>query len=375
MRIGIDVRTMRDDYPGIGRYVYNLVRALQPQLAAGDTLVLIRDPQAPPSRYDLSTQEGITWADLPLPPRALSQQWKLPALLRRLNLDVFHAPYCVTANWGLPCPLVLTLHDLIPLIYPPSMPSPIERLGFRTAVSLAARAARRIIVPSEAVRADLMRLLGSTLGQTAVIPEAPAPVFTPAPDAQVRRTRELYRVPARYFLHVGTNKPHKNIETLLGAYHRYYTAAPAERRLPLVLIGAEDERYGSPRRWAAQWGLARSVLALGDVPDEDLRDLYTGATLVVFPSLHEGFGLPVLEAMACGAPVLAARAPAIPEVAGDAALFLDPRDEPAWAEALTRLPDDAEQLAALKQKSLARAAQFSWAETARATLEIYRGAK
>lgn len=373
MRIGIDGRTVRDDYPGIGRYVHNLLTAMQPQLA-GDTLVVLHDP-AVKTRYNLQTLAGLPGVELvpfALSSRALSQQWKLPALLRTLGLDVFHAPYYFTAYRGLPCPLVLTLHDLIPIVYPASMPSALGRLSYAAAVRLAVREARQLIVPSQSTRADLTRSLHVPAERVAVIPEAAAPLFHPASEATVRQTRELHRVPPRYILHVGVNKPHKNLETLLDAYHSYYIRTPAENRASLVLVGEHDPRYVSPRRWAAQLGLARSLLALGNVPDEDLRALYTGAACVVFPSLYEGFGLPVLEAMACGAPVVCSSASSLPEVAGDAAILLDPLDTAAWTRIIPRLLDDSALRASLRAQGLARAAQFSWVSAARDTLGVYR---
>ncbi len=373
MRIGIDGRTLRDDYPGIGRYLYNLLLAMQDQLE-GDTLVVLHDPEAK-SRYDLQALAALAGVELvpfPLPPRALKQQWRLPQLLRSLRLDVFHAPYYFTAYRGLPCPLVLTLHDLIPIACPSSMRSPLDRLSFRIAARLALRAARTVIVPSQATQADLLRLLGTLPERVTVIPEAAAPIFQPASEAAVRHTRELYRVPPRYILHVGVNKPHKNLETLLAAYQRYYTQTPAEKRAALVLVGEHDPRFPSPSRWAAQFGVSRSVLALGSVPDEDLRALYSGAAFVAFPSLCEGFGLPLLEAMACGAPAMASTTPALSEVAGDAAILLNPRDTSAWTRMMARLLEDATLQASLRAKGLARAAQFSWAAAARQTLEVYR---
>jgi alpha-1,3-rhamnosyl/mannosyltransferase len=373
MRIGIDGRALRDDFPGIGRYIHNVAAAMQP-LLDGDTLAVLHDPRVK-SRYDLdalASQPGVELVPLPLSLRALSQQWKLPRLLRGLGLDLFHTPYYLTAYRGLPCPMVLTLYDLIPIVYPASMYSPLDRLIYRSAVHLAVRRASRVIVCSQATRSDLMRFLGVPEERIAVIPAAAAPVFSPAPEAKVRRVRELYRVPPRYILHVGINKPHKNLLVLLEAYHAYYTRTPAESRASLVLAGEHDPRYVSPRRWAAQLGLARSVLALGKVPDEDLRALYSGATCFAFPSLYEGFGLPVLEAMACGAPVICSSSSSLPEVASDAAILLSPGDVGAWTKTITRLLEDSTLQASLRSQGLQRAGQFSWAVTARDTLAMYR---
>lgn len=375
MRIGIDGRTLRDDYPGIGRYIYNLIAALQP-LLDGDTLVILYDP-AVKSRYDiaaLASRPGIELVPFPVAPRALSQQWQLPRLLRSLALDVFHAPYYATAYRGLPCPMVLTLHDLIPIVCPESMPSARARWIYRSASRLAVQRAARVIVCSQATRSDLMRLYGTPAERIDVISEAVDPTFAPVPAADVRRVREMYRVPQHYILHVGVNKPHKNLSTLLEAYHSYYVRTPAESRAALVLVGEHDPRYVSPRRWAAQLGLAQSVLALGSVPDEDLRALYSGAACFAFPSLCEGFGLPILEAMACGAPVLCSSASSLPEVAGDAAIMLPPRNTAAWSKSLAGLLEDTTLQSSLRARGLTRAAQFSWAITAQDTFAVYRRA-
>jgi glycosyltransferase involved in cell wall biosynthesis len=373
LRIAFDIRTLRDDYPGIGRLIDNLLRALLPQLE-GDTLVLLHDPEAPQTRYDLAALReapGVEWVEFAVPPRSLSQQWKLPALLRHLRVDLLHAPYYFTAYRGLPCPLVVSVHDLIPLACPQSMPSPLDRLAFGAAVRLAVGAAQRVLTCSQATRNDLVRLLGTPADKVTVTPYAAAPVFMPLPAGEGRRMRELYRVPPRYFLHVGTNKPHKNLETLLDAYYRYYTMAPVEGRASLVLVGPEDPRYVSSRRLVAQHGLHSAVLALGSVPDDDLRVLYSNAVAVAVPSVYEGFGLPALEAMACGAPVLAADATSLPEVTGDAALLLPPLDATVWAQALARIAGDPALQADLRTRGLARAAEFTWQRTASETLAAY----
>ncbi len=368
MRIGFDARTLRDDYPGIGRYAFNLLSALQPELA-GETLVVFYDPEAEQTRYDLArlaVQPGVETVPFACDLRGLSQQWALPRLLRAYGVEVFHAPYCLTAWMRLPCPLVLSLHDLIPLAYPPSMPSLRDRLAYWLGVRLALAAARRVIVPSQASLADLRRFFRGAARRAVVIPDAAAPEFERASPEAIARVRERYRIAPRYILHVGSRRPHKNLETLLAAYARYHAEAPALSRAGLVLAGLREARDR-----VAELGLGASVSVLGSVPDDDLVALYSGAACVAVPSLYEGFGLPVLEAMACGAPVLAANASSLPEVAGDAAVLLPAQGVAAWAEALLRVLGDAEVAASLRARGLARAAQFSWPAAARATLELY----
>lgn len=374
MRIGIDARTLSDDFPGIGRYAHNLLLAMQPQLG-GDTLVVFYNPENSRSRYSLASlavRPGVQTVPVHCGLRTLSQQFALPRLLREFAVDVFHAPYFLTAHLGLPCPLVLTLFDLIPLVYLPSMPSRLDRLSYWLAVRLALAAARRVIVPSQATCNDLARFFRGAAKRAEVIPGAAAAGFAPAAGDVVARVRERYRLPRRYILHVGTNKPHKNLETLLEAYRSYHAAVRGSERAALVFAGPHSRRHLDARAWAADHGLGDAVWVLGNVPEGDLAALYSGASCVVVPSCYEGFGLPVVEAMACGAPVLCSSTGALAEVAGDGALLLDPLDATAWSEAMAQVAGDENLQAAWRQRGLARAAQFSWAEVAAATLDVYR---
>jgi len=373
MRIGIDARTLSDDFPGIGRYTHNLLLAMQPQLG-GDTLVILYDPENTRTRYSLArlaVQPGVQTVPFSCEIRTLAQQFALPRLLRELGVDVFHAPYFLTAYLRLPCPLVLSLFDLIPLAYPPSMPSRRDRLGYWLAVQLALSAARAILVPSEATRADLARFFRSAVKRARVVPGAAAMGFAPASEEAIARVRERYRLPHRYILHVGTNKPHKNLQTLLEAYRNYHARTSPRERATLVLAGRHSPRYLDVRAWADEWSLGDAVRTLGQVPESDLAALYSGAACVVVPSCYEGFGLPVVEAMACGAPVLCSSAGSLAEVAGDGALVLAPYDVVAWSEAMALVAHDQGVQAFWRERGLRRATQFSWAAAAKATLEVY----
>ncbi|MFN3762132.1 MAG: glycosyltransferase family 4 protein, partial [Anaerolineae bacterium] len=225
------------------------------------------------------------------------------------------------------------------------------------------------IAVSEATRQDLLRCFRVPADRVAVIPEAADPAFCPRPPAEIDALRRKYALPESFVLYVGSNKPHKNLTRLMEAWAQITEYGI---RNTLILAGPWDPRYPEPRLLAERLGL-QNICWLGPVPDEDLPALYSAATLFVFPSLYEGFGLPVLEAMACGAPVVCSDTSSLPEVAGDAALRVDPTDVRALAAAITELLTNPARRVEMKERGLQQAARFSWKHTAVLTLERYRG--
>lgn len=370
MRLAIDGRFIHDHFPGIGRYTYNLARALADQ-APGDTLLIIHNPRLPNTRYDLAvlcTRPNVQMVETEAAPFSLSEQWQLPRLARGLKLDAWHAPYYI-GPYRLPCPLVVTIHDAISSRYPRDLPSLAARLSYETTMRLAMGAARRVIAVSQASRADLVRFFGVAPQCVAVVHEAADERYRPQRLDAVADVRGRLGLPERYVLYVGMNKPHKNLERLVQAWAGLPGARDGSEHL--VIAGRSDPRYPGARSLASQLGLADSVIFSGDVAEADLPALYSGATLFVFPSLYEGFGLPVLEAMACGAPVVCSSTPALLEVAGDAALTFDPLEVVAQTAALDRALSDPELRVRLRQHGLARAHQFSWQRAARETRNAY----
>ncbi len=263
-------------------------------------------------------------------------------------------------------PTVLTVYDLIALLHPQTV-SRRAALFFRFTHRLALAAADQVIAISAATRRDLLAHFRVAPERVTAIPLAPAPHFRPQSSAAIAAARARFDLPPAYLLYFGINKPHKNLVRLIDAYAGLDASAP-----PLVIAGAWDPRYPEPRRHAAPLG--DRVRFLGPLADADLLPLLSGCTLFVFPSLYEGYGLPVAEAMACGAPVACSNASSLPEVAGDAALLFDPTDVPAIAATLRTALDSPTRRADLRDRSLARAATLTWSATAAQTLAVYRAA-
>jgi len=367
--IAFDARTVQDHFPGIARYGYNLVSALLEMPERDEALDIIGPPPGANTRFDLggwpsAANASFTTLDAPL--FALAGQWRVQQWLRHVRPARYHSPYYLMP-YGAPCPSIVTVHDLIPMLYPRYFTA-LQRLVFGVAMRLTARSARWLIADSEATARDLRAQLRVQTDRVIVIHLGVDAGLRPAPPAQIEAARARHGLPESYVLYVGSNKPHKNLERLIEAYARI----AADTRAPLVIAGHWDAAHPEARIRAEQFNLGDTVRWLGPLPAADLPALYSGATLFVFPSEYEGFGLPVLEAMACGAPVLCANSSSLPEVAGVAATMLDPRHVEGWAHAMARLLADAEQRAQMREAGLRRASLFSWRETARQTLAVYR---
>ncbi len=367
MRLVLDARTVQDHFPGIGRYVFNLVNALA-GVHEGEIILLV-NPALPNTRYDLAAlarHPHVRLHATGIPTFHWREQTELPQLIRSLRPDVVHLPYNVRP-YRLGLPNLLTLFDVIPRRFPTDY-SLRARLSIEVVQRLALRSANGFAAISQAAAADFVQLYGVQAGAITVTPLAPDPQFCPQPAAMVDALRRRLGLPASYLLYLGSNKPHKNLERLISAYAMARGAGAGPM---LVIAGAWDPRFPEARQLVAKLGLEAFVLFLPNVANEDLPALYAGATAFVFPSLYEGFGLPVLEAMACGAPVACSRTSSLPEVAGQAAEKFDPMDVQAMADAIHRVAADETLRQRLAKRGQEQAARFTWRRTAELTLQAY----
>jgi len=300
---------------------------------------------------------------------SLAEQVRIPFALRREGVTLFHAPHYVLPPL-VPCRAVVTIHDCIHLMFPQYLPSRLALTYARASITLASRRATRVLTVSESSKRDILRFVDVAADKIDVIYNAYDERFGVEPrEEEVIRVRERYQLHDEFVLYAGNVKPHKNLERLIEAFN--LVRKHGLEHLKLVLIGDEISKYAALRRAVHRHQLHKYVRFLGYLPEETLAVMYRLAGVFVFPSLYEGFGLPPLEAMASGTPVVTSNVSSLPEVAGGAALLVDPYDPQAIADGIARVLCDETLRRDLRAKGLARARQFSWEASVRRVREIY----
>jgi glycosyltransferase involved in cell wall biosynthesis len=368
--IYLDVSSAVHQKAGLKRYTESLAGALQPLL--GTRLALFQNglgQAAPLPGFMDHLTVGVPQGYKPWRIRVLAQQLlHLPMDHLLPHGQLYHA----TEHLLMPLahiPTVLTVHDLVFQRYP-QYHKRFNYLYLRLSMPLYCRRASAIIAVSQSTRDDLVRYYHVPTSKITVIPEAAAPSFSPQSPSMILQIRDRYQLPERYLLTVGTIEPRKNLARLVEACTPLFVANLVDS---LVIVGKEGWLYEDLFRQLAAHPYRDRVQRLGYVAEGDLPAIYSGAQLTVQPSLYEGFGLPVLEAMACGSPVCASRVSSLPEVGGDAARYFDPLSTTEMANCLRQVLADAVLRSEMSIASLQRAAQFSWERTARETLAVYNG--
>lgn len=362
--IGIDAsRAVTAQRTGTENYSYQLIRHLLP-LAGTHTIRLYYNASPPPDLFPAQAQPRV----IPFP--RLWTHLRLSWEMARHAPDLLFVPSHVLPAVH-PRRSVVTVHDLGYLYYPEAHPT-LSRWYLDLSTRYNARVATRVIADSAATQRDLMARYGIPAAKITVVYPGRDPAIAPVRDgARLAATLARYRLAPGYILYVGTLHPRKNLTRLVEAYALLRQQPPPRGGWPpLVLAGKRGWMYDRLRARVRELGLEREVIFPGYVPQADLAALYSGAACLAMPSLYEGFGLPVLEAMACGVPVVAADASSLPEVAGDAALLVAPTDVTGWAAALARLLVEAPLQRELVARGFEQAARFSWQRCARETLAV-----
>ena len=303
------------------------------------------------------------------------EQITFPRACRRLGVDVAHVPY-FGSSLSPTVPTVITIHDLIPLVLPEYRGHALVRL-YTSLAAASARRANLILADSAASRGDILSRLALPDNRVRVTYLAPAPDFRPVAEPEIANLRQKYHLPENFVLYLGGYDVRKNVSALLHAYTWVSTALGAE--YPLVLGGSLPKKdtpfFPDPLRLARELGLEKNIIIPGWIAEEDRPLLYAAAMVFVYPSCYEGFGLPVLEAMACGTPVVTTTAASLPELAGSASFQLDPADSRGLAAAIITLCTDETVRADMIERGLCQVEKFNWENTAQQTLQAYQDAK
>lgn len=359
MRIAIDARMIKPGtMHGIARYVFHLLKGLCTRGVEHKIFILVNDN---------SPLEKHSWPEhmVLVPVRAdwisLREQWEIPKILRQVRADLFHAPSFVTP-FVVPCRMIMTIHDLNHMVLP-HFYTPFHQFYYRVIVRESMRRSQFVLTVSHFSKREIVRTLSVPAEKIFVTYNGVSELYRPISDEkELAYVRDIYGLPRRFILCVSNNKPHKNVHQLVRAF------CYADLDLPLVLACPVDHNL---IRIAENYGKKHLVFFSKFIEEEHLPAVYANTELFVYPSTYEGFGLPPLEALACGTPVVVARSSSLPEVVGDNAIFTNPYDFKAIAKALELGIYDKELRTQLSAKGIQHAQRFSWSNMTDQTLEIY----
>lgn len=368
MRIAIDGLPLYNPLTGIGHYTLELARHLA--LVNPEDQVSLVSPRRFVKAARNTKEANLKFARRFSP--LMDFWWKssLPRYLRKNRFHLYHG-----TNYEFPlkadCPIVVTIHDLSVLFHANTHENR-RVVDTQAILREAAKRVARIITPTEAIRREVHEQLSVALDRIVAIPEAAKACFYPDASQAALRARNRLRVGDKFVLYVGTVEPRKNLLTLVKAFEQTVKSL-GDSSLQLVIAGRKGWLIQDLFAYAKRSPIAKQIRFTGYLSDDELRALYSACKLFVYPSLYEGFGLPPLEAMSCGAPVIASRIPSITEVVGDAAELIAPTDVEGLADLMGRLLPNEVARCAMSVKGIERASQLSWKRTAEMTRAVYVG--
>jgi len=355
MNIVLDGRMIGEKMHGIARYAYNLIKGLLNIDQKNKYTVLIGKDFPDILSNNLERRAlRSKWI-------SISEQWELSKVLRELKPDVYHTPSFVAPIFNV-SPIVMTIHDVNHMVFRNEY-SVLHRLYYKFIVKPSAKKSAKILTGSKFSKKEINKYLDISIDKIKVIYNGCGEEFRPVEDfEELTRVRKKYGLPEAFILYVGNYKPHKNVSSLLKAYNKLTC------EIPFVLSGkGNKELLGLTKRLRME----EKVIFIGEIQDSDLPAVYNCATLFVFPSFYEGFGLPPLEAMTCGCPVVVSNTSSLPEVCGNAVYYIDPYSVDSIAQGIYKVLIDGNLRKNLMQKGLERAKMFSWEKTANEVLKVF----
>lgn len=369
MRIGIDCRMYSPAFTGIGRYVLELTENLLKIDNKNEYVLFFNNPEY---RYFKPKNERVKKVLVDAPHYSFAEQIKFPLIMRKEKLDIMHFTH-FNAPILYNRPFIVTIHDLTLTLFPgQKMVAPLHRLAYHMVIRHAVRKAKKVIAVSKNTKKDLSRYLNVPGKKVEVIYEGVNAEFREIKGHRLEIVRQKYDIKKPFLLYTGVFRSHKNLVNLIKAFNilrRNY-----KLDINLVITGREDKFYPEVKEAIEKLNLKNDVILPGLVPEEDLISLYNSATVYVFPSLYEGFGLPPLEAMRCGTPVACSNASCMPEICGNAALFFSPHDINDMAKKIHKLCSDARIQKNFIKLGFEQVKKFSWEKMAEETLKLYNEA-
>jgi len=368
MRIGIDMSSLSDDKTGVGYYAVNLVKAIGKADSSNMYFLYIREKY-----FQCFSDLGSNFTRKIIPD---SRRYNLPKTQISLaysiwkdKLDLFYSPAFFIPFICL-CRSVITIHDLTHVVFPEKQMKK-HLFVFNSLLPYSIKRSSRIVADSMNTKKDIIRVFKVPEEKIRVVYAAAGDSFRPIKDEKaIARIKQKYGISSDYILFVGTIEPRKNIISLIQAYSLLKKNKPVDYKL--VIVGKKGWMYSEVFNTVKELNLSEEIIFTYYTPEEDMVGLYNGAKVFVYPSLYEGFGLPPLEAMACGVPVITSNVSSLPEVVGDAAIMVNPADINQLAESISRVINDEELRRKMIERGLERARMFSWGKTAKEIIECFK---